>query len=102
VREIVDALLDDVTQRTAPVDLVESFALAVPSMVICELLGVPAEDREFFHGCAVQVVNLTSTVEQIGTRTGGCSRTSTISSRRERDRRDDPLSRLAAQQQLEV
>jgi pentalenic acid synthase len=31
------------------VDLVASFALPVPSMVICELLGVPYEDHEFFE-----------------------------------------------------
>ena len=30
-------------------DLVEAFGLAVPSLVICKLLGVPYADREFFQ-----------------------------------------------------
>jgi cytochrome P450 len=34
---------------TPPVDLVEAFALPVPSLVICELLGVPYADRETFQ-----------------------------------------------------
>ncbi|GHJ44390.1 cytochrome P450 [Catellatospora sp. TT07R-123] len=32
-----------------PADLVEHFALPVPSMVICHLLGVPYADHEFFQ-----------------------------------------------------
>ena len=32
-----------------PADLVESFALPVPSLVICHLLGVPYADHEFFQ-----------------------------------------------------
>ena len=33
----------------APADLVEHFALPIPSLVICELLGVPYEDRADFQ-----------------------------------------------------
>jgi cytochrome P450 len=33
----------------APADFVEEFALPVPALVICELLGVPFEDREAFQ-----------------------------------------------------
>jgi cytochrome P450 len=33
----------------SPVDLVQEFALPIPSLVICELLGVPYEDHEFFQ-----------------------------------------------------
>lgn len=49
IQEIVDQLLDDMVRLTPPVDLVEAFALPLPSMVICELLGVPYADRDFFH-----------------------------------------------------
>ena len=34
---------------TPPVDLIKDFALPVPSLVICELLGVPYEDRDSFQ-----------------------------------------------------
>jgi cytochrome P450 len=32
-----------------PVDLIEHLALPIPCLVICELLGVPYEDRDKFH-----------------------------------------------------
>jgi len=32
-----------------PADLVEGLALAIPSLVISEMLGVPYEDAEFFQ-----------------------------------------------------
>ncbi|MCT9088724.1 cytochrome P450 [Streptomyces sp. ASQP_92] len=50
IQETVDRLLDDMIAQGPPVDLVEAFALPVPSMVICALLGVPYEDHEFFEG----------------------------------------------------
>ncbi|MFG3280902.1 cytochrome P450 [Streptomyces sp. NPDC048111] len=50
IQETVDGLLDRMIAQGPPVDLVEAFALPVPSMVICALLGVPYEDHEFFEG----------------------------------------------------
>jgi cytochrome P450 len=47
--EIVDAQLDAMEKAGPPADLVESFALPIPSLVICELLGVPYDDREDFQ-----------------------------------------------------
>ncbi|GGM14059.1 cytochrome P450 [Dactylosporangium sucinum] len=47
---IVDRLIDELETRRRPVDLVEHFSLALPVQVICELLGVPAGDRDRFHG----------------------------------------------------
>ncbi|MFG1926495.1 cytochrome P450 [Cryptosporangium sp. NPDC048952] len=49
VREIVDEHLDAMEHSGPPVDLVEAFALPVPSLVICELLGVPYRDRDGFQ-----------------------------------------------------
>ncbi|WP_436791222.1 cytochrome P450 [Yinghuangia sp. YIM S10712] len=48
-REIVDELLDDIVRKGAPADLMQAFADIVPMMVICELLGVPYEDRHRFR-----------------------------------------------------
>ncbi|WP_306213795.1 cytochrome P450, partial [Actinoplanes sp. RD1] len=45
----VGELIDELTARPQPVDLVEHFSLPLPVQVICELLGVPAEDRHVFH-----------------------------------------------------
>jgi cytochrome P450 len=47
--EIVERQLDELARLAPPVDLVKEFALPVPSLVICELLGVPYEDRETFQ-----------------------------------------------------
>ncbi|GAA1026659.1 hypothetical protein GCM10009565_45340 [Amycolatopsis albidoflavus] len=49
IQQIVDSLIDGLLAGPKPVDLVRAFALPVPSQVICELLGVPYADREFFH-----------------------------------------------------
>jgi cytochrome P450 len=50
VAELVDQLLVAMRELPGPVDLVEHFSLPLPVQVICELLGVPAEDRHTFHG----------------------------------------------------
>jgi cytochrome P450 len=47
--DIVERQLDSLASLTPPVDLVREFALPVPSLVICELLGVPYADRETFQ-----------------------------------------------------
>ena len=54
VRDLVDELLDGM--RTAhdaapdqPVDLHALLSFPLPVLVICELLGVPYADREYFH-----------------------------------------------------
>ncbi|RDH74744.1 cytochrome P450 [Mycolicibacterium moriokaense] len=52
--EIVDAQLDAMENAGPPVDLVENFALPIPSLVICELLGVPYDDREDFQRRSVK------------------------------------------------
>ncbi|WAL66538.1 cytochrome P450 [Amycolatopsis cynarae] len=47
--DIVERQLDELARLTPPVDLVKEFALPVPSLVICEMLGVPYADRENFQ-----------------------------------------------------
>ncbi|MEV7402131.1 cytochrome P450 [Streptomyces sp. NPDC091267] len=49
IQETVDSLLDAMVAQGPPADLVDAFALPVPSMVICALLGVPYTDHEFFE-----------------------------------------------------
>jgi cytochrome P450 len=48
IRSAADELLAHMAVLSAPVDLVEEFALALPIRVICGILGVPFADREFF------------------------------------------------------
>jgi cytochrome P450 len=49
VERIVADRMDAMEAAGAPVDFIEMFALPVPSMVICELLGVPHEERGRFE-----------------------------------------------------
>ncbi|MET7289531.1 cytochrome P450 [Streptomyces sp. NPDC005573] len=49
IQQTVDTLLDAMIEKGPPADLVSAFALPVPSMVICHLLGVPYADHEFFE-----------------------------------------------------
>jgi cytochrome P450 len=56
--EIVDAHLDLMESAGGPVDLVEHFALPIPSLVICELLGVPYEDRDDFQHRSARQLDL--------------------------------------------
>jgi cytochrome P450 len=60
IERIADGLLHDMAGRTPPVDLVEAFALPLPSLVICHLLGVPRPDRPFFELRARQLVSARS------------------------------------------
>ncbi|MFI7635520.1 cytochrome P450 [Nonomuraea sp. NPDC049400] len=60
IQRIVDDLIDDLLAGPNPADLVEAFALPVPSLVICELLGVPYADRAFFQRVAGELVMDTS------------------------------------------
>ena len=54
VQAIVDGLMDRVESAHA-MDLIEDFAYPLPVVVICELLGVPVEDRERFKGWGLDI-----------------------------------------------
>lgn len=56
--EIVDAQLDALAAAGSPADLVEHVTLPVPSLVICELLGVPYADREEFQQRSARQLDL--------------------------------------------
>ena len=48
IQQIADGLLARM-DTGAPVDLIEDYAVPLPVTVICELLGVPAADRNDFR-----------------------------------------------------
>ncbi len=48
-RALAEGLVDDMIAAGPPADLVEALALPLPVAVICELLGVPVEDRSRFR-----------------------------------------------------
>ncbi|MEU2603625.1 cytochrome P450 [Streptomyces albus] len=56
IEEIVHGFLDEMIASGPPADLVGSFALPVPSMVICRLLGVPYADHDFFQDASRRLI----------------------------------------------
>jgi cytochrome P450 len=52
IRAIVEEQLDALAAAGAEADLVRGFAFPVPFQVICELLGLPVDERETFRGLA--------------------------------------------------
>ncbi|MEK6443169.1 cytochrome P450 [Pseudonocardia sp. T1-2H] len=60
ISEVVDERLARIAAAEGPVDLVEEFALPIPSLVICDLLGVPYEDRAEFQELATARFDLIS------------------------------------------
>ena len=54
--EIAARLVEDVLARQTP-DLIDEFATPLPIAVICDLLGVPVQDRDSFRGASEQIVS---------------------------------------------
>lgn len=52
VEALSRSLLDELARRDPPADLVEALAVPLPVLVICDLLGVPYEDRDAFRAWA--------------------------------------------------
>ncbi|MEV1174625.1 cytochrome P450 [Nonomuraea sp. NPDC049784] len=64
IQDIVDHFIDDMLATDQrPVDLVQALSLPVPSLVICELLGVPYGDHDFFQSRTAVAVRRTSSPE---------------------------------------
>ncbi|MFG2071332.1 cytochrome P450 [Nonomuraea maritima] len=59
IAAIVDEHLDAMEAAGSPADLVPAFALPIPSLVICELLGVPYEDRDGFQQRTSRMLDMT-------------------------------------------
>ncbi|MFH9347513.1 cytochrome P450 [Kitasatospora sp. NPDC017646] len=65
IQRIADDLLDRMTDSRAEADLVRAFALPLPSLVICLLLGVPYQDHEFFQECSRVLLRRDSAAEDV-------------------------------------
>jgi cytochrome P450 len=70
IAAIVAEHLDAMAEQAPPVDLVAAFALPVPSLVICELLGVPYSDRDEFQGYAATLLSTETSGDEVRTAIG--------------------------------
>ncbi|MBF6546060.1 cytochrome P450 [Nocardia brasiliensis] len=99
IQQIVDDLIDDLLAGPKPADLVEAFALPVPSLVICELLGVPYADRDFFHRVSkVLTASHTPAAESLAAMQTLLDYLGRLVRDKLADPGDDLLSRLATEQ----
>jgi cytochrome P450 len=64
IERIVDDRLTEIAGAGPVVDLVPEFALPIPSLVICELLGVPYADRARFQHQSAVLLDLTKTAQE--------------------------------------
>ncbi|MCU1683599.1 MAG: Cytochrome [Amycolatopsis sp.] len=64
IQQIVDQHIDAMLAGPKPVDLVAAFALPVPSLVICELLGVPYADHSFFETRSAKMVDRATPLDE--------------------------------------
>lgn len=64
IQKLVDGLLDNIVTAGPPCNLVRDFALPVPSLVICLLLGVPYEDHDHFQEHTADAFDTAATEEQ--------------------------------------
>jgi cytochrome P450 len=66
IQEIVDEHLDAMlANEDRKADFVAEFALPVPSLVICELLGVPYDDHDFFQSASKTLLSQKSTMDEV-------------------------------------
>ncbi|HEY3507215.1 MAG TPA: cytochrome P450 [Actinocatenispora sp.] len=100
---VTERQLDHLALLTPPVDLVREFALPVPSLVICELLGVPYADRDEFQANAAQFMLRDQELEtKIAAYTGLTTYLAELVTRKRAEPVDDLLSDLASQDDLSI
>ena len=74
-QRLVDELLDQLAEHGPPADFVKLFALPLPLMVICDLLGVPYSDRERFRQFSNAILSTTAfSAEQVAAATAELER----------------------------
>lgn len=57
IQGCVDGVLDAVIASGSPLDLHQAFSLPVPSLIICQLLGVPYADHTLFQEMTQQILS---------------------------------------------
>lgn len=96
VEQTVDQLLDKMSAGGSPADLVQTFSLPLPSLVICHLLGVPYGDHEFFQAQSRALLDNSADENVVRTSVDVLQEyLDGLVERRRREPADDLISRLA-------
>ncbi|MGW7020202.1 cytochrome P450 [Streptomyces decoyicus] len=103
ISDIAERQLDELACLAPPVDLVKEFALPVPSLVICALLGVPYADRETFQVNSAKFLEKgVSLEEKMAAYTGLTTYLAELVTRKRAAPGEDILSDLARQDDLTI
>ncbi|MEU6037822.1 cytochrome P450 [Actinomadura sp. NPDC047616] len=97
IQRVVDRLVDDML-RGDGADLVTAFGLPLASLMICQILGVPYEDHDYFHRCTRRIAEASgegAEQETAAARTELITYLGTLVDRAARHPGDDIVSRLA-------
>lgn len=95
VQARVDEILDGMLAAGGPVDLVSAYANAVSTSVICELLGVPRKNLEYFRDVTRISGSRHSTAAQVSEALGGLfGLLAELVAERCEEPRDDLISKL--------
>lgn len=65
IRQYTAQALHTMADGGSPADLVASFAMPIPALVICELLGVPVADRQRIQAATAVLNDLDSPADQV-------------------------------------
>ncbi|MET7798691.1 cytochrome P450 [Streptomyces decoyicus] len=103
VQRLTDDLLDRMTTGHTSADLVAEFALPLPSLVICLLLGVPYDDHAFFQDRSRLLLSLRSTAGEVRTAQDELQHyLSRLAAAKRREPDDGIVSRLVARGDLDA
>ncbi|WP_066285422.1 cytochrome P450 [Arthrobacter sp. B6] len=64
MQDLVDELIDEMLDSPQPFEFHHGFALEIPTRIICDLLGVPVEDRNWFTGLSLTATSAGVSVEE--------------------------------------
>ncbi|MEU6573450.1 cytochrome P450 [Streptomyces sp. NPDC046805] len=96
--KITDELIDDMLAKGGPVDFIQDFALPLPSMAICLVLGIPYEDHALFQRMANATTDLTfSPEERLRLQEQALAYYADLVERKRREPGDDLVSRLVTE-----
>ena len=95
IQASADRLIDDMLAEPQPADFVPLYANAVSTSVICELLGIPQQNLEFFRDVTRVSGSRTSTAEEVAEALNGLfTLLSDLVAQRKEQPGEDLLSKL--------
>ncbi|WP_454857200.1 cytochrome P450 [Promicromonospora soli] len=93
IEELVDHFLEKMVREGQPADLVDAYALPIPSLVISQLLGVPYAEHEFFQQHSATLISPSATEAQEAAAGALFGYLSELVARKEHEPADDLISR---------